>query len=105
MWLLFIGALSLIGIEVAFAQAQGFWRNFQKLVIFDKVDTLLQAKLRKWRQLYCTVGRFGAHVGQVLSLTDVNFDVFLAVINTDDHPGVHFRARPDQELAARLGCL
>ncbi len=27
-----------------------FWRN-TKLVIFDKVDTLLQAKLRKWRQL------------------------------------------------------
>ena len=56
-------ALSLIGVKVAFAQAQGLWRHFQQLVVLDEVDALLQAKLRKWRQLYRTLGRFGTHVG------------------------------------------
>ena len=63
MWLLFIGALSLVSIEVAFAQTQGLWRHFQQFVVLDEVDALLQAKLCKWRQLHCAVGRFGTHVG------------------------------------------
>ena len=56
------------------------WCNLQKLVIFDKVDTLLQAKLRKWRQLHSSIRRFGAHVSQMLGFTNVDFDVFLAIV-------------------------
>ena len=39
----------------------------------------------------------------MFGFTNVDFNVFLAVVNTDDYPSVHFRARSDQEFAARLG--
>lgn len=54
---LLASALAFVGVKVALTKPQALWRNFEQLIIFDEVNTLLEAQVGVWCELNDTVAR------------------------------------------------
>lgn len=53
--LLFRGALTFVRIKFTFTETEAFRCYLEQLVIFDKIDALLETEIGEWRQLDDTV--------------------------------------------------
>ena len=77
-------------------------RYFKQFVRTDELQGLLQAQDLGRRELQGIVGTGSTGVGQLLFLADIQFDVFLLRIFPDDHTGIYFFARTDEQITAIL---
>ena len=48
-------SLALVRVKETLTKAEALWRYFEKLIIFDEVDALLETKVSKRSQLNCSV--------------------------------------------------
>src|SRR5579859_3390409 len=85
-----------------FAQADGFGRDFDELVVGDEFDGLFEAEFAMGNEANGFVGGRGAHVGELLFARDVDFHVLLARIFADDHAFVDVHGGTDEEFTAFL---
>ena len=90
-------------VELTFAEAEGFRGDFEKLVVEEEVDTLLEGILGVRGELDSAVGGVGAHVGQLLFFADVDVEIFLFVAEANDHALVNWDTGRNEEDAAGLG--
>ena len=54
--------LTLDWVKLSFAQPERLWRNFEQLVIQEKIQTLLETKLCIWRKLNRAVRSMSPHI-------------------------------------------
>src|SRR3546814_2648255 len=87
-------------VEQALAQAHRLRRHLDQLVVGDVGERLLQAHHAWRRQAHCLVLAGGAHVGELLGLHRVDFEVVAAAVLADHHAFVDGAAGLDEDLAA-----
>ena len=89
-------------VEEDFAEAHGVGCDLDVLVALDVLKSLLEREDGGRGEVDCVVGAFGAHIGEFLTLADVDDDVALACVLTYDLAGVDFVAGVNKELAVVL---
>lgn len=77
-------------------------RNFEQLVVEEKVEALLERKLGVGGELDGAVGGVGAHICKLLFAADVIVEVVLFIRKTDNHTFIDIDARGDEENATSL---
>ena len=92
-------------IQNAFADAQAFGRNLQKLIIGQEFQTGLQAHLLGRGQAQRVVAAGSAHIGQLFALADVYDDILHLWALAYYHALVHRGAGLNKQRAALLGVV
>src|SRR5262245_27492367 len=91
--------------EDSLSQAERLWRDLEQLVVADVLDRLLQAESPGGYDVRRFVCGRGAHVRELLFLGDVDVQVALTRILSDDHPLIDLITRRDHEDASLLEIL
>src|SRR5258706_3272087 len=95
-------AWTLFHVQNFFAQADGFWRYLDELIVGDEFDCLLEAQLPMRNQADSFVGARCAHISLLFFFRDVDVHIGVARIFADDHSFIHFLDRTNEQFAALL---
>ena len=94
------GAFAVVWIEEEFAQADGFWRDFEQFVVLDVGEGFFEGHADRGREAHGFVLAGGADVGELFALEQVHFEIVVARVFADDHALIDFPARLDHHRAA-----
>ena len=72
-------------VELALAEPQVLWRNFEELVVEQEVETLLETELSVWRELNGAIRSVRTHVRELFFTTNININVIFLVTKADNH--------------------
>ena len=89
-------------VEDYFSYSQVFRRNFEILVGFDVFQRLFERKDYGRYKLHLVVGTRCPHIGELLRLGNVYYEVALFGIFAYDLSGVYLLLREDEESASVL---
>src|SRR5262249_41366342 len=90
--LLLLEALALMRVEIELTEPDRFRRHLDKLVILDPRQSTLQRHADRRGELDGLVFSGGTDVGELLALQHIHFEVVVAGVDADDHPGIHLDA-------------
>src|SRR4051812_15472336 len=97
-----LGALALVFLEEALAQADRLRRDLGELVVADELHRVLERERDRRREVDRLVLARGADVGELLGLDRVHHEVVVARVDADDHALVDGIARADEHAPALL---
>lgn len=89
-------------VEDYFSYSQVLGCNFEILVGFDVFQRLFERKYYGRYQLHLVVGARCPHIGELLRLGNVYYEVALFGVFADDLSGVYLLLREDEESASVL---
>lgn len=86
----------------SFAHADGAGGDFDKLVVGDVIDRLLEGEAARWGEEDVLVGAGGTDVGELFGFCHVDDKVVVTAVFADEHPFVDVVAWGDKEGASIL---
>ena len=89
-------------LEELLAHADRLRRDLHQLIVIDEFQRLFQAHLHRGRQQHVFVAAGGTDVGQLLALEDVDDQIVVTRVDTDDLAFIHLVARLGHHAAAIL---
>src|SRR6267142_165556 len=98
----FFRTLAVVGVEEFLAQPDRLRCHLDQFVVLDIGQRLFQRHLDRRGQAHRFVLRSGADVGELLALEDVDLEIVVAGVLTDDHALVNLAAGLDHHRAAIL---
>src|SRR5687767_1894254 len=94
------GALALMFLQVALAQAHALGRDLDQLVLLDELHAVFQRQVDRRRDLDRVLLARDPEVGQLLGARGVDDEVVVAAVDADDHAFVHRVIRAHEHAAA-----
>src|SRR5580704_478753 len=94
--------LSFVGLEDLLAQPKTLRSDFDKLVVSDEFNGLLQIKIPEWHESNRDVRGGRPHVGQFLFADHIHVKIVVLGILANDHAFVNIDGGADKKLAALL---
>ncbi len=89
-------------LQVAFADANCRGGDLYQLIIFDKLQRLLQGEFYRWGKQDILIGSCGTDIGQLLALQCINHQVIRARVDANHLPLVDLLSMAQKELATLL---
>src|SRR5690554_2803393 len=102
LFLLLGQAFAFVFLQEDFAQTDGFWGDLHVFVALDVFEGFFQTEGDGGNDAHLVVGAGGTHVGQFLTLGNVDHEVAIAVVFADDLTHVHLFLGRDEKFAAIL---
>src|SRR5512146_1890854 len=107
--ILALGALTVLLLQEALADADTYRGDFHQLVVGDELDRILQRQRNRRRQQDGIILAGGPDVGELLGLDGVHHQIVVAAVDADDHAlvellaGAHEESAPLLQVEQRIG--